>query len=166
MSGCIFLKDIYGWVWLFKRLLWVGVTVYSTSMSERDCLEHFYRWMWVVESGCGWVWVGMTGCGWVSKMLKPIMNCLMKRAALPKSRTRSYMSHLKSKIKRPVFGKSSTKLKRTESCIICYLDSCLSVSATFLPKIQSHHFQNNIKNISILKLLKWNQRRISNSICF
>ena len=26
----------------------------------------------------------MTGCGWVGKMLKPIMNCFMKRAALQK----------------------------------------------------------------------------------
>ena len=81
---CDCLRHIYEWVYLskrykfirvFKRLLWVGVTVYSTSMGECDCLEHFYRWVWVAESGCWWVWVDMTGCGWVGKTLKPIMNC-------------------------------------------------------------------------------------------
>ena len=37
-----------------------------------------------------------------------------------------YMSHLNTKIKRPVFQKNSTK-KRTESCIMCYLDLCIQL---------------------------------------
>ena len=37
------------------------MTVYSTFMSECDCLEHFY----------GWVSLDVNGCGWVGKMVKP-----------------------------------------------------------------------------------------------
>ena len=54
---CDCLKHIYEWVYLFRRLLWVGVTVYSI--------------LWVVVGGCDWVWVDVTGCGWVGKMVKP-----------------------------------------------------------------------------------------------
>ena len=50
--------------------------------------------------------------------------------------TRPYMSHLKAKIKRPVFQKNSPKLKGTESGVMRYLDLCTNVLVLFLPKIQ------------------------------
>ena len=52
MSGCTFLKDIYGILWLFRRHIWVGVTIQSIFG--------------------GWVGVGV--CGWVFEMIKPIKN--------------------------------------------------------------------------------------------
>ena len=73
MSGCTFLKDIYGWVWFFGKLLWVGVSVYRIFVGACDSLEHFYGWVWVGVTGCDWVWVSVTGCGWVGKMVKPIL---------------------------------------------------------------------------------------------
>ena len=76
MSGCTFLKDIYGWLWLFRRYFWVGVTVYSTFMGGCDCLEHFYGcgWVWVDVGGCGQVWLGVDG--WV-KWWRPLLLTLL-----------------------------------------------------------------------------------------
>ena len=94
MSGCTFLKDIYGWVWLFGKRLWVGVSLYRIFVAGCDSLEHFYGWVWVCVTGfgwvwlgvggcgwvwvdvtgCGWVWLGVTGCGWMGKMVKPKKN--------------------------------------------------------------------------------------------
>ena len=62
------------------------------------------------------------------------------------------MSHLKAKIKRPV-SKRTQQSKRTESCIMCYLDLC--VQLFFFPKdnVKSLSEQNfkkiNIKNIKM-----------------
>ena len=55
--------------------------------------------------------------------------------------TRTYMSHLKAKIKRPV-SKRTQQSKRTESCIMCYLDLC--VHLFFFPKdhVKSFSEQN------------------------
>ena len=41
MGGCDCLQHIYGWVWLFRAFLWVGV------------------------GGCDWVWLGVGGYDWV-----------------------------------------------------------------------------------------------------
>ena len=66
--------------------------------------------------------------------------------------TRPYMSHLKAKIKRPVFQKNSQS-KRTESCMMCYSDLCIQLF--FYPKdyVKSLSKQNfkkiNIKNIKM-----------------
>ena len=35
MDGCDYLEDIYGWVWLFRAHLPIG-------MSSCDCLKHIY----------------------------------------------------------------------------------------------------------------------------
>ena len=71
MNGFTFLKEIYEWLWLFRRHFWVGVTVYSTFMGGCDCLEHFYGWVWM--GGCDWVWLSVGGCDWVwaGKTVKP-----------------------------------------------------------------------------------------------
>ena len=63
-----------------------------------------------------------------------------------------YMSHLNTKIKRPVFQKNSTK-KRTESCIMCYLDLCIQLFFSPKDNVKSLSEQNfkkiNIKNIKM-----------------
>ena len=63
-----------------------------------------------------------------------------------------YMSHLNTKIKRPVFQKNSTK-KRTKSCIMCYLDLCIQLFFSPKDNFKSLSEQNfkkiNIKNIKM-----------------
>ena len=62
--------------------------------------------------------------------------------------TRSYMSHLKAKIKRPVFQKN-VKVDR-ELLELLLEFACKSFSYFSM----SNHFQENIKKILILEILK------------
>ena len=62
--------------------------------------------------------------------------------------TRPYMSHLKVKL-RGQFFKRTQESKRTEICIMCYLDCVFSYFSS--QKAMSNPFQNKI-----LKILKWN----------
>ena len=63
--------------------------------------------------------------------------------------TQPYMSHLESKIKRPVFQKNQQR-KRTESCIMCYLDLCNQQFFYLKDNVKSQNFKKvNIKNIKM-----------------
>ena len=52
VNGCDCLKNIYGYVYLFRILSWVGVTVENTFMGGCTFLEYIY----------GWVGVGVCDC--------------------------------------------------------------------------------------------------------
>ena len=63
-----------------------------------------------------------------------------------------YMSHLNTKIKRPVFQKNSTK-KRTQCCLMCYLDLCIQLFVSPKDNFKSLSEQNFKKiNVKIIKM--------------
>ena len=68
------------------------------------------------------------------------------------TKTQPYMSHLKAKIKRPVFQKNSTKQEDREF-VMCYLDLCIQLFSYPKDNVKSLSGQNfknvNIKNIKM-----------------
>ena len=68
------------------------------------------------------------------------------------TKTQPYMSHLKAKIKRPVFQKNSTKQEDREF-VMCYLDLCIQLFSFPKDNVKSLSGQNfknvNIKNIKM-----------------